>query len=310
MSIGWRKLGHVYCASGQSQWARTHAYCPTAFLPAEDDQRIRVLCAFLDAEMIGRCGWVDVSLDDPRRVLAVSPTPVLDAGRPGTFDEHGVTPLSIVRLKDGRLRLYYAGWQRLIGIRYTLFTGAAESDDDGATFERVSEAPLLDRSDGELHMRTGVHVRHDHGAWRMWYAAGSEWRGSGMDAKPRYSLCHLVSSDGLAWPRRGTVCIIPEPDELGFGRPCVLERAGLFHMWYSRRLLSGAYELGYATSDDGLHWVRQDDLAGLERGLSGTWDADMVGLTCLLPTEAGTFLFYNGNGYGATGFGVAIAEGP
>ena len=33
----------------------------------------------------------------------------------------------------------------------------------------------------------------------------------------------------------------------------------------------------------------------------------MVGVSGLLETPAGTYLFYNGNGYGATGFGVAVA---
>jgi hypothetical protein len=34
----------------------------------------------------------------------------------------------------------------------------------------------------------------------------------------------------------------------------------------------------------------------------------MVGLSSLLETPGATYLFYNGNGYGMTGFGVAIAE--
>ena len=34
----------------------------------------------------------------------------------------------------------------------------------------------------------------------------------------------------------------------------------------------------------------------------------MVGLSCTVQSPAGTLLFYNGNGYGATGFGVAVAD--
>ena len=41
---------------------------------------------------------------------------------------------------------------------------------------------------------------------------------------------------------------------------------------------------------------------------AGAWDSQMVGLAALLETAYGTYLFYNGNGYGATGFGVAVAE--
>jgi hypothetical protein len=299
VTVTWRKLGRVY---------ESQAYCPTP-LALDDGDRIRVLCAFLDSKRIGRCGWVDVEGQRPDRVLAVSERPVLDVGAPGAFDEHGVTPLSVVRLPDGRLRLYYAGWQRGGGVRYTLFTGAARSDDDGLSFERVSEAPILDPSADELYMRTGVHVRPAGEGWRMWYSGGSEWVGVGEDAKPRYALRHLRSDDGLAWARAGEVCLEPEPDELGFGRPCVIERDGHLRMWYSRRTVAEGYELGYAESPDGLHWRRLDERAGLERGAAGEWDSEMFGLSCLLETDHGTLLFYNGNGYGATGFGVAVAEG-
>lgn len=303
----WRKLGRVYCADGERPWARSHAYCPTAV--ALDDGRIRVLCAFLDADRIGRCGWVDVGAEQPDRVLEASRRPALDVGQPGAFDEHGVTPLSVTRLPDGVLRLYYAGWQRGVGVRYTLFTGVAHSDDDGISFERVSEAPVLDRGDGELYVRSSGHVRPSGDGWRMWYAGGSDWVGSGEAAKPRYALRHASSADGLTWPRHGRVCLEPEPGELGFARPCIVEQDGLMRMWYSRRTVERGYELGYAESQDGLEWRRLDDGAGLERGPEGAWDGEMVGLASLLETERGSLLFYNGNGYGATGFGVAVAEG-
>ena len=307
MTIAWRKLGRVYSAAGEAPWAMSHAYCPTPVL-LDGGRRIRVLCAFLDSDRVGRCGWVDVDVRDPARVLAVSERPVLDVGRPGTFDEHGVTPLSVIRLPDGGLRLYYAGWQRALGVRYFLFTGAAESHDDGGSFARVSEAPVLDRSDGELHVRTGGLVLPDGRGWQMWYAGGTGWVGSGPEARPRYELRHVRSADGLDWPGAGTVCMEPREDELGFGRPGILRRDDALSMWYGRRALSGAYELGFATSRDGLAWERHDDEAHLERGSAGSWDSEMVGLSSLLETPDGTYLFYNGNGYGATGFGVAIAD--
>jgi hypothetical protein len=307
LTVQWRKLGRVYGADGRQTWARSHAYCPTAFMRSGGG-RIRVLCAFLDAHDIGRCGWVDVAADDPTRVAGVSLRPALDVGAPGTFDEHGVTPLSVVRLPDDRVRLYYAGWQRGVGVRYTLFLGAAESDDEGESFRRLSQAPLLDRSDGELHTRTGAFVVPTAERWRMWYAGGSEWVGSGAEAKPRYALRHVWSDDGLVWPRCGQVCLEPEPGELGFGRPCVRASGGTLHMWYSLRTIARGYDLGYATSVDGIAWRRRDHAAGLKRGSAGSWDADMVGLACLLEVGSEVLMFYNGNGYGATGFGVAVAD--
>jgi hypothetical protein len=309
VNVQWRKLGWVYCASGESSWAISHAFCPTAFM-VEDGSRIRVLCAFLDSERVGRCGWVDVEVGRPDRVVDVSRDPALDVGRPGAFDEHGVTPLSVVRLHDRRLRLYYAGWQRGVGVRYTLFLGAAESEDEGVMFRRVSEAPVLDRADGELYVRTGAFVRADGDGWQMWYAGGDEWLGGGADARPCYSLRHVRSADGIVWPRHGDVCLTPRDDELGFGRPCVLSRDNALHMWFSRRALDGRYQLAYASSlDNGLSWNRDDGRGGLELGPPGAWDAEMVGLSSMLETGDATYLFYNGNNYGETGFGVAVGEG-
>jgi hypothetical protein len=81
-------------------------------------------------------------------------------------------------------------------------------------------------------------------------------------------------------------------------------------MWFSRRALDGRYTLAYAYSpDDGLTWKRHDELGGLALGPAGAWDDEMVGMSCILETRDATYLFYNGNNYGETGFGVAVGEG-
>jgi hypothetical protein len=263
----------------------------------------------LDREKVGRCGWVDLDAKDPMRILGVSDRPALDVGSPGTFDEHGVTPLSVVELPDGKLRLYYAGWQRGIGVRYFLFVGAAESENGGMSFTRTSRVPILDRSNGELYFRTGCFVWREDATWHMWYAAGSDWYLAGSTALPRYDLRYVSSPDGLEWPREGEVCLVPLAHELGFGRPYVLHDSGQYRMWYSRRAISGAYQLGYAESRDGLAWHRHDADAGIELGEPGAWDSEMLGLSSIVVMPSGTYLFYNGNGYGATGFGIALAEG-
>jgi hypothetical protein len=300
--VSFRKLGRVYVASGELPWQHTHAYCPTSLL-LDGGDRIRVFCAFLDADRVGRVGWVDVDAREPTRVLAVSRRVALDTGAPGAFDDNGVTPLSICTVGD-RLRLYYAGWQLGVQVRYFLFTGLAESTDGGETFTRVSAAPVLDRGDGELHVRTGGHVARSGQGWRMWYAGGSDWVGD----KPTYDLRHLASADGISWGPAGTVCLRPAPGELGFGRPYVLEEGGRYRMWYSVRSIADGYRMGYAESDDGLAWERLDDRVGIDVSETG-WDSEMIGLSCLQPTPHGTYLFYNGNNYGETGFGVAVADG-
>lgn len=270
-----------------------------------------MFCAFLDADRVGRAGWVDVDASAPTRVIGVSPEPVLDIGDAGMFDDAGVTPLCVVRDGEGRLRMYYAGWQRHVRIRYSLFLGLAFSDDDGASFTRARTVPVLDRWDGQETVRSSGHVRRDGSAWHLWYAGGGDWVTDPVtgSVKPRYALRHLTSGDGIRFDGPGEVVLAPAGgDEIGFARPHVLASGDGLRMWYSLRTLSRGYRIGYAESADGRTWVRRDEAAGIDVSGAG-WDSEMVCLSSIVATDEGTYLFYNGNNYGETGFGVAVAEG-
>jgi predicted GH43/DUF377 family glycosyl hydrolase len=304
--MNWRKLGLVYSAGGEQAWAQSHAFLPTSFMLDED--RIRVYAAFLDRERVGRVGFVDVDARDPRRVLDVSERPALDIGVPGTFDESGVTPICIVE-DAGKLFLYYNGWQLGTKVRYYLFIGLAMSEDGGKTFRRCSQAPVLDRSDGELFVRTAVHVMREDERWKMWYIAGDKWIEAQGKQLPSYNMRYLESTDKAVWPRQGMVCLdLANKDEFGFGRPFVVREHNLFRMWYSIRTLSKGYRIGYAESADGLHWQRKDEEVGIDVSDSG-WDSEMICYSCIQETKYATYMFYNGNNYGETGFGVALLQG-
>jgi hypothetical protein len=96
-------------------------------------------------------------------------------------------------------------------------------------------------------------------------------------------------------------------DEFGFGRPYVIHEDGRYRMWYSSRTVSKGYRIGYAESDDGLAWTRRDELAGIDVSASG-WDAEMACYPYVQRTPFGRYMFYNGNNYGESGFGVAVLE--
>ncbi len=305
----WHKLGRVYCADGEAPWRASHAYLPTPF--ALSDRVVRVLVAFEDGGRMGRLGYVDVDAADPTRVLGVSERPVLDLGRPGTFDEHGVSPLCVVT--EGSTRyLFYAGWQRSPSVRYFLFTGLAKSEDDGETFTRVSEAPLLDRCDGELLVRTGGFVFRHGERWIFTYMGGSEQVEVAGKPTPTYDMMFLSSSSPVAWSGRGTTALVPRrPREFGFGRPWVISEGGRCRMWLSVRSTAHGYGLSYAESGDGLRWERHDDTVRFV-GPDEEWDSETRSFAAVVDTAAGRFMFYNGNGIGATGFGVArlVDDGP
>lgn len=303
--MNWKKLGLVYNAAGESDWAFSHARIPTSIVL--DQHRIRVYLGFLDRGQVGRIGFVDLDARDPQHVLRVSETPVLDIGRPGTFDDNGVQPSCVIAHQD-KLLLYYTGWQLGVKVRYFMFDGLAISEDGGETFSRYSQAPVLDRSDHELFVRSIPHVLLDGDVWKMWYIAGDKWIEANGKQRPSYNMRYLESRDVFNWDKHGTVCMNPaDDDEFGFGRPFVMKEGGTFKMWYSIRSKARGYRLGYAESPDGKAWIRKDDEVGIDVSESG-WDSEMICFSSIQKTRSGTYMFYNGNNYGKTGFGVALLK--
>jgi predicted GH43/DUF377 family glycosyl hydrolase len=299
----WAKQGRIYVPPGDVEWAQAYAFPPTPVL--RDDGVLRLYVAFCDAQTRGRVGWVDVRADAPGEIVGVSERPVLDIGAPGMFDENGVVPTRVIAVGD-RLFMYYVGFQVGSQVKYFQFQGLAISTDGGASFERAQRVPVLERSDAEPLNRTSAFVRHTGGRFQMWYVGGGEWTEVGGKPLPVYNLRYIESEDGIHWPGEGSVCLdFDNEDEHAFGRPWVWEEDGGLTMMYSVRTRSKDYRLGLARSiDEGRTWERHDDEVGIDVSPQG-WDSEMVGYGSVVVGPATTYLFYNGNERGRTGFGYA-----
>jgi hypothetical protein len=299
----WEKQGHIYAPTGEKSWARSYAHLPTAEVISDDV--IRVYFASLDDNRYGRIGYVDLDSTDPRRIIAVSPEPILDLNEPGTFDDSGVNPSCILNI-NGVKHLYYIGWQRAERVPYMLFAGLAISD-DGVDFRRTSSVPILDRTRSEPYLRSAVTILVDEGKFRMWYVSGLGWTQVREQIYPTYVIRHAVSTDGYHWDPKGDRCIdFQNDEEFGFGRPWVVRAPeGHLQMWYSIRSRTAPYRIGYAESSDGFSWIRKDGDVGIAASESG-WDSEMICYPCVIDAGGKRYMFYNGNGHGRTGFGYAI----
>lgn len=280
-----------------------HLFLPCPWVRSRDV--VRVYFADVGADQVGRVKYLELDAHDPRRVRGESRHVVLDVGGPGAFDDNGITPMCIVPLRD-RLRLYYTGWQLSDKVRYFMFTGLAESFDGGETFSRVRRTPVLERNDAELICRTAAFVMTDAGRYRAWYIGGSDTVMIHGKQLPTYSLHYAESHDGITWGPGREIMTPRRPHEFGFGRPWVRRRGDAYDMWYSIRHADRGYRIAHATSPDGVTWTRSDS-GGVDVSDSG-WDSDMTAFGALFDTAQGTFMLYNGNGYGRTGIGLARVE--
>jgi hypothetical protein len=304
----WIKQGLIFVPDGRRDWMRTHASIPVVDLL--DYSTLRVYFAARDEEGRARIGAVDVAADDPRRILHLHDDPILPLGAPGTFDDNGMMPSWLVNF-EGIKYLYYIGWNPQVTVSYRLAIGLAVSEDGGRTFRRYALGPICDRDLDEPFFNTAPCVLREDGRWRMWYVSCTGWETINRRPEPRYHIKYAESGDGVHWRRTGLVCVDYDEFTKAIGRPAVVYDNGLYRMWYSYRGIAGyrtdphaSYRLGYAESTDGLKWVRRDDVVGIDRSGAG-WDSEMIEYAQVAELRGRWHCFYNGNGFGRSGFGLA-----
>ena len=298
----WRKRGHIYAPDGSRPWARQYAFPPTPL--RIDDELIRVYVAFCDEHTVGRGGYVDVRAANPSEVVRVSQEPVLDIGEPGCFDDNGVVPVSVLAVGD-EIFLYYTGYQLGTDVSYFQFLGLAISRDGGESFERHSQAPVLEPSDDEPFTRASAHVFRSGEGFGMYYSGGDRWTEHEGKPLPVYNLRRLDSPDGKRWGPAGRVVVdLADDDEHAIARPWLLP-GDAHRMLYSVRTRSNRdYRIGLAVSADGVEWERRDGEAGIDVS-EGGWDSEAVAYASVAEHGDSTYLFYCGNQRGKTGFGYA-----
>lgn len=107
---------------------------------------------------------------------------------------------------------------------------------------------------GELGTCFDMSILWDDGVFKMWFS----WR-------PHRCIAYCESPDGINW---STPIKVLEPrvdsdweaDEVN--RPSVVKVGSRYQMWYSGQMnpyqVGGVSVIGYAESNDGLHWDRRD----------------------------------------------------
>ena len=287
-------------------WYQKNTMVPVPHLIADD--RLRIFVTMCDAQNIGRIGYVDVNPDNPSVILGYSKTPLVDIGEDGCFDDNGVVTASVLA-HDGKLYLYYSGYQACVKVPYLIFTGVAVSEDNGETFTKLSNrVPMLDRIAGESGTRCVPFVIAENGVFKMWYTAdsGSGWVDGEKKKLPLYDLKYTESTSPVEWPRSpGSVAVgFDNADEHGIAKCTLWQEDGLYKIIYSIRSLSKQYRLGYGESTDGKQFTRRDDQVGIDVSADG-WDSEMIAFAERFTHKGRTYLFYCGNHYGMAGMGYA-----
>ncbi|XUM50482.1 hypothetical protein NBG89_27640 (plasmid) [Rhizobium sp. YTU87027] len=298
----WHKLGQLYVPRGTHPKLRSHAANP---LPVHlNDDVYRIFFSGRDEQNRSSVGAVDVDIER-RVIVAEHEAPFLEHGPAGSFYEAGISIGNCYSV-GGQRYMLFMGWQNPPDghwrgdIGRIRVTPALELELDTAT-------PLM-AADGvdPISLSYPWVERGENGGFLMWYGSTMNWDAG--NGEMLHVLKSAVSEDGHIWQRRG----VSVPYQIGlaqaFSRPTVIREGNGYQMWFSYRSgLGESYRIGYAMSDNGYDWELRLQEAGIDVSTSG-WDSGMIEYPFVFAHRGRWHMLYNGNGFGKTGFGLAVHD--
>ena len=269
---------------------------------------------FSSGKFLSHISFIDVDKSF-NTVMNISNREVVELGRLGTFDEHGIFPINMLRV-DSKIYAYTCGWSRRVSVSVETSIGLAFSDDNGMTFEKFGNGPILTSSINEPFLVGDAFVNYFQNKFHMWYIYGTRWVNNEIEETARvYKIGHAISNDGITWERDGTQLI---EDKLNADEcqalPTVIYLDRKYHMFFCYRESIGfrsnrnrSYRIGYAHSVDLVNWTRDDLNVGIDVS-ENSWDSDMICYPHVFHCNGEVYMLYNGNEFGRFGFGIAILE--
>ena len=268
-----------------------------------------------NGKFLSHVAYIEVSKDF-KNILNISSKTVVPLGELGTFDEHGIFPINILRDND-EILAFTCGWSRRLSVSVETSTGLAISSDDGITFQKIGNGPIFSSTINEPFLVGDSFVKKFNGLYHMWYMFGVRWIDSiNVGAQSVYKIGHATSKDRINWLKEEAKQIIPyflNKDECQ-ALPSVLFHNNKYHMYFCYREATDfrnnkfrGYALGYAYSEDLINWTRDEKNVGITYSQEG-WDSDMMCYPHIFKCDNKVYLLYNGNEFGKYGFGVAMLE--
>ena len=304
----WKKLGKIFCADRNSAIMYSGGRAPLPFLIKGNV--FKLFFASYDEDFRGRIFYLTLDIENPTKPLEISNEPVIDIGNIGCYDDNGIIPSCIIKNKNN-IFLYTIGFSIKNKLIFDAASGLAVSKDNGKNFKKF-EGPIIDKSIYDPCFAASPCVIFDKNLFRMWYVSCERWEKiQNNKYKHYYNIKYAESKDGINWNRGGKIAIgFKNKYEYAISRPFVVKDGeDNYKMWYSYRAQKNidTYRIGYAESKDGINWTRKDEEAGIDVSDEG-WDSEMICYPYVFDHKGKRYMLYNGNGYGKTGFGIAVLE--
>lgn len=312
----WEKLGQIFDPTTikNKEWLNEFAQAP-ATLIFDDFVRVYFSCRPKPdqrGQYVSYSAYIDLERKNLFNIKRISENPILKLGEMGTFDEFGTYPVSVIRVHN-EYRIYYAGWTRCESVPFNVAIGMGVST-NADEFKKLGNGPILSYSLDEPFILSGPKIRQFNDIFYLFYIAGREWIMDNNKPEPIYKIRMATSTDGINWKKhdRDLIPSITNMEEAQ-ASPDVIFINGKYHMFFcyrnSRdyRNKKNGYRIGYAYSEDLIHWIRKDEWVGITVSETG-WDSEMVSYPHVFKLDGSIYMMYLGNQVGRYGFGLAKLE--
>jgi predicted GH43/DUF377 family glycosyl hydrolase len=197
---------------------------------------------------------------------------VLDVDSAARWRSEAVALPSAV-VDGNRVLMYFAGVEATDNPYVSRVRVGLAVSEDGRAFHIANEgAPVFTEGpEGAFDSHSVSHpmvLRVDH-EWWMYYAGADGTQGDDGVRVERLGLAR--STDGITWTRLAEPVLdigrAGAADSSQVASPFVLRIGGTFHLWYGA--YGGTHRIAYATSADGVHWVKHGTVRGLRGAAAG-----------------------------------------
>lgn len=314
----WKKLGRVFnpFEIKDKFWLSEFSQAPATLL---FDDFVRVYFSSRsqrdkDGQFVSYSAFIDLDRNNLFNIVNIAKEPVLKLGKKGCFDEFGTYPISVIRENDA-LVAYYAGWTRCVSVPFNTAIGIAKSYDDGVTFHKLGDGPVLSYSTHEPFLISGPKIRKYNDTYYLFYISGKEWISVNNKPEMVLKIRMATSKDGLGWIKndKNLITEITDTNE-SQASPDVFYSNGRYHMFFDYWIPSSFREtklrkIGYAYSSDLINWIREDHKAGIDISIDDSFDNEMIAYPHVFNLDEKIYMLYLGNEVGRYGFGLAMLEG-
>jgi predicted GH43/DUF377 family glycosyl hydrolase len=202
----------------------------------------------------------------------------------GTWDSFIIGHGTILKDNAG-YKLYYCGYNDNNNIRYSI--GLATSS-DGIHWEKKTD-PVLNGTNSWDYSVGVKGVLKVNNKYFMYYGSS-----------PASGIGLATSSDGITWTRYASNPILNPTENWeggGIGYASVIYDEGKFKMVYVNNGYSSSF--GFATSEDGIHWTKDDANPIFSKEKTKNSWAGNVGYPSLTKVGSKLMIYYTGmNSYG------------